>query len=83
MLTYLLLSLILLTLFVSYKYILFNRNHISTTKKSLTEFFRFWLKPTPSDTRWEHFIDGKGTFQSSDQLKNNNKVFGGGISGSW
>lgn len=82
MLTYLILSLVLLTLFVSYKYVIFERGHVCSAKRSLAKFFKFWLKPTPSNTHWQHFIDGKGAFQSTDQFHNKNE-FGGGISGSW
>ena len=83
MLTYLLTSIVLLALFIIYKYILFNRAHISTAKKSLAKFFKFWLKPTRNDTAWQHFIDGEGTFRLSDQLNNNNDIYGGGTSGTW
>ncbi|MEL6561810.1 MAG: hypothetical protein AAFQ94_26730 [Bacteroidota bacterium] len=83
MLPYLFIPLALLTLFIIYKYMIFLRSHVSSAKKSLAKFFRFWLKPSRSDTRWEHFTDGKGTFQLSDQFNNNDDIYGGGTSGSW
>jgi len=83
MLTYLIFAIVLLTIYVSYKYILFKKSHICSTKSSIGKFFKFWLKKKPRDTHWEHFVHGKGTFQLSDNLINEKQIYGGGISGSW
>ena len=77
---------ILTTLFIAYaiyKYFVFRRRSICTSKSSFRKFFRFWLKSIRQKTQWEHFINGQGAFRPTEKMHEEQAIYGGGISGTW